>query len=122
MFFEGTPDFYALPVEYGLPFLFAAMTYLSHRHRESSSPAPHECPTCRYNLTGNTSGICPECGNSISTSSASPATLPPTFLPSPVIVYRPADDGRVTPHLIVGCTGSQCLTLIGSEHILPTRV
>ncbi|HEY8747026.1 MAG TPA: hypothetical protein VIM11_03560 [Tepidisphaeraceae bacterium] len=83
MFFEGTPDFYALPVEYGLPFLFAAMTYLSHRHRESSSPAPHECPTCRYNLTGNTSGICPECGNSISTSSASPATLPPTSLRHP---------------------------------------
>ncbi len=47
---------------------------------------------------------------------------PAHILTSPVIVYRPADDGRVTPHLIVGCTGSQCLTLIGSEHILPTRV
>lgn len=23
---------------------------------------PHECPRCRYDLTGNVSGICPECG------------------------------------------------------------
>jgi hypothetical protein len=22
------------------------------------------CPTCGYNLTGNTSGVCPECGHS----------------------------------------------------------
>jgi hypothetical protein len=24
--------------------------------------APHECPGCAYDLTGNTSGVCPECG------------------------------------------------------------
>ncbi len=23
------------------------------------------CPTCSYNLTGNTSGVCPECGNAV---------------------------------------------------------
>lgn len=23
---------------------------------------PGHCPTCRYDLTGNTSGVCPECG------------------------------------------------------------
>lgn len=23
---------------------------------------PHECPRCRYDLTGNVSGVCPECG------------------------------------------------------------
>lgn len=25
------------------------------------------CPTCGYNLTGNTSGVCPECGTAIKT-------------------------------------------------------
>jgi hypothetical protein len=28
------------------------------------------CPTCSYNLTGNTSGVCPECGKSIPSSAA----------------------------------------------------
>ena len=27
---------------------------------------PGHCDTCRYDLTGNTSGICPECGNTAS--------------------------------------------------------
>ena len=32
------------------------------------------CPTCAYNLTGNTSGICPECGRLLPTTSpADPA-------------------------------------------------
>ncbi len=26
---------------------------------------PHLCPACGYNLTGNTSGVCPECGREI---------------------------------------------------------
>ncbi len=26
---------------------------------------PHECGTCAYDLTGNTSGTCPECGSSV---------------------------------------------------------
>ena len=28
------------------------------------------CPTCGYNLTGNTSGICPECGQPVPQSEA----------------------------------------------------
>lgn len=28
-------------------------------------PKPHECRRCRYDLTGNTSGVCPECGTPI---------------------------------------------------------
>ena len=32
--------------------------------RRSSKPVGH-CPTCGYNLTGNTSGVCPECWRAI---------------------------------------------------------
>ena len=28
-------------------------------------PRPGQCRQCRYNLTGNTSGMCPECGTAI---------------------------------------------------------
>jgi hypothetical protein len=31
-------------------------------------PCAHSCNVCDYNLTGNTSGVCPECGTPISTS------------------------------------------------------
>lgn len=27
---------------------------------------PGHCPKCEYNLTGNTTGVCPECGKEIS--------------------------------------------------------
>jgi hypothetical protein len=45
-----------------LPFIvFAApTTYLWHRDRRRIPPG--HCHSCNYNLTGNTSGICPECG------------------------------------------------------------
>jgi hypothetical protein len=32
--------------------------------RRRAIPQGH-CPKCRYNLTGNTSGVCPECGTAI---------------------------------------------------------
>ncbi len=35
---------------------------LAHRRPTPSYPA---CPQCEYNLTGNTSGVCPECGTAI---------------------------------------------------------
>jgi hypothetical protein len=40
---------------------FMAAVFWYHRKRLKK---PGHCPTCHYNLTGNTSGICPECGTS----------------------------------------------------------
>lgn len=33
-------------------------------HRKARVPGPGHCLKCGYNLTGNESGICPECGTS----------------------------------------------------------
>jgi len=30
-----------------------------------SAPEDHECQQCGYDLTGNVSGVCPECGNDV---------------------------------------------------------
>ena len=35
---------------------------LFDKRRSAIWLAHHVCPTCGYNLTANTSGICPECG------------------------------------------------------------
>ena len=53
----------------GLFLLFASpwilkLVILTWRHRPTFS-RPGHCPTCNYNLTGNTSGTCPECGMAI---------------------------------------------------------
>ncbi len=47
-------------------FLFIAMA----ENRKRLSPCI--CQTCEYNLTGNVSGICPECGKPV------PPTMPDT--------------------------------------------
>ena len=48
-----------LPVAWFSDFAFAA-----HRRRQHAQRG--HCLSCRYNLTGNTSGVCPECGTTIS--------------------------------------------------------
>ena len=35
--------------------------WLAHRRR----PRPRRCDACGYDLTGNESGVCPECGKAI---------------------------------------------------------
>lgn len=40
------------------------LVLLRHRRRHTDAPAPH-CARCDYNLTGNISGRCPECGTAV---------------------------------------------------------
>jgi hypothetical protein len=51
---------YLLPTMLALPFLFLHLA----RRRTMPTDFP-ACPACHYNLTGNTSGICPECGAAV---------------------------------------------------------
>jgi hypothetical protein len=50
----GVPLWFPL----GLSLLVALVAWWSHRHRPQ-----HACIKCEYDLTGNTSGVCPECGH-----------------------------------------------------------
>ncbi|MHC4610757.1 MAG: hypothetical protein ACYS7M_10475, partial [Planctomycetota bacterium] len=45
-----------------VPGVLAAMMLLAGRRRVAK---PGHCRSCGYNLQGNTSGICPECGQEI---------------------------------------------------------
>jgi hypothetical protein len=42
--------------------------------RKSRLPQPGHCVVCRYSLTGNTSGICPECGTAVKQPSEMPGS------------------------------------------------
>ncbi len=44
-----------------IPFLIVAIPTLLLWRRDRRPPANH-CQSCGYNLTGNVSGVCPECG------------------------------------------------------------
>lgn len=43
------------------PFLAAVARTLRAEHRQNNG----HCTSCNYNLTGNVSGVCPECGTKI---------------------------------------------------------
>lgn len=52
-------DYFRLPLWIPLVFL----TTLAALLQCNSRPSPGHCANCRYNLTGDVSGICPECGH-----------------------------------------------------------
>ncbi|MBN1343423.1 MAG: hypothetical protein JXQ73_12120 [Phycisphaerae bacterium] len=54
----------AVAIPLWLPFLLGAIpaAYLWHRDRRIP---PGHCQHCGYNLTANTSGLCPECGDRV---------------------------------------------------------
>jgi predicted Zn-ribbon and HTH transcriptional regulator len=37
----------------------------THGKRQEQLSGPPHCRKCEYNLTGNTSGVCPECGSAV---------------------------------------------------------
>ena len=55
--------------------LFAVMPVVWMIGRRGSPS--NRCPTCSYSLTGNTSGICPECGSPVPTPAKPPETESP---------------------------------------------
>lgn len=59
-----------------IPLLLLAMpTALLCRLDRRCIPPGH-CQSCGYNLTGNTSGICPECGHHLDCSAGRPQDPP----------------------------------------------
>jgi len=47
---------------YVLAFSILPLLWIRKRRRRRVG---HECPVCSYNLTANTSGVCPECGTPV---------------------------------------------------------
>jgi hypothetical protein len=53
--------------------LLAPAVWLIRRVRHRNTNASERCRSCRYSLTGNTSGVCPECGTHVSSAPDAPA-------------------------------------------------
>ena len=49
------------------------ITWMATRRRASRCSTAQRCLSCGYNLTGNTSGICPECGRPVPKKTEAPA-------------------------------------------------
>ena len=56
---------FLIPLWLPLALVAVPTSILWYRSRRARLLSGH-CPNCHYNLTGNTSGICPECGTAIS--------------------------------------------------------
>jgi hypothetical protein len=81
-----------------------------HRHElEPEPPGPPLCPSCAYQLTGNVSGTCPECGSPV------PQRLRPRLAtPVPSAQYSQARPDRAA--LLALAAGCACilLSILGS--------
>ena len=60
---DGPLDFYIIPLWLPLVVLLALTATLFYLDRRRVPPG--HCRNCGYNLTGNVSGICPECGTKV---------------------------------------------------------
>jgi hypothetical protein len=66
----GVTPYAGISVRCAYPFGFTAILPLACIVAGTRRAARGQCPTCRYNLTGNASGVCPECGTAIETNDA----------------------------------------------------
>ncbi len=61
---EHTALLLLLLVSLVVPYPGSRALYVALRWKQVPDDIPH-CKRCGYNLTGNTSGVCPECGKTI---------------------------------------------------------
>lgn len=62
-----------------LPLLWLAiplLIWLAIRIHQRNQARPGHCQNCRYNLSGNTTGVCPECGEKVTPSASRVGTQP----------------------------------------------
>ncbi|HPF40616.1 MAG TPA: hypothetical protein P5081_16085 [Phycisphaerae bacterium] len=57
-----TLEFYTIDAPFWLIATIAMLCPAATLFRRRRRPPPGRCPECRYDLTGNRSGVCPECG------------------------------------------------------------
>jgi hypothetical protein len=78
-YFVGSSNLLVLTFPHWLAFLVSAIptiTFAVLLRRARGRLRSGHCPSCNYNLTGNTSGICPECGTPIADKRVTPNTSP----------------------------------------------
>ena len=72
----GNPNGHVVTIPFWLIIaVFSPFAFLQWRRTYLDRRLPGHCPTCHYDLTGNTTGVCPECGGKVKTdviASASP--------------------------------------------------
>ena len=62
---QSGPGYWFISIPLWLPLVALLLLTLWLWHRGRRRPRPGHCRRCDYDLTGNVSGVCPECGTPI---------------------------------------------------------
>ena len=76
---DGPPGFWAFGLPFWIPLAIAALPTALLWFFRPAKRFRTGCPKCSYNLTGNVSGTCPECGSALAANSAFSPTANPNF-------------------------------------------